>query len=85
MAYTPAQVVARGGALTGTWSQEPHALRAVLEPPSLSPQLRAICAACACGDTAPSLRQTLSHPYFTPLQGAQRHDVQLAFQHYITR
>ena len=55
------------------------------EPPSLSPQLRAICAACACGDTAPSLRQTLSHPYFTPLQGAQRHDVQLAFQHYITR
>ena len=47
--------------------------------------LRAICAACACGDTAPSLRQTLSHPYFTPLQGAQRHDVQLAFQHYITR
>jgi G:T/U-mismatch repair DNA glycosylase len=55
------------------------------EPPSLSPQLRAICAACAGGDTPPSLRQTLSHPYFTPLQGAQRHDVQLAFQHYIAQ
>ena len=54
------------------------------EPPSLSPQLRAICAACACGDTALAAPDA-SHPYFTPLQGAQRHDVQLAFQHHITR
>ena len=55
------------------------------EPPSLSPQLRAICAACAGDATPPSLCQTLSHPYFQPVQGSQRHDVQLAFQRYIAQ
>ena len=50
--------------------------------PCLSPQLRAVCSACATSARAPSLRQLLSHPYFRPLEGFQRHDVQLAFQRY---
>ena len=53
-------------------------------PSQLSAQLRALCGACASGAKPPTLRQVLSHPYFSPLEGFQRHDVQAAFERYGT-
>ena len=62
--------------LLGPPEQAPNA------PPQLSAQLRALCGACASGAKPPTLRQVLSHPYFSPLEGFQRQDVQAAFERY---